>query len=462
MSDMQPWQLCILSVVLSLIVTSAMSLLFHGRVTWDYLATGFVASLFVSYIIIRLASFYRSELIKRVEERTAELLQARREVDRAHIHAQRMEAIGQLTGGVAHDFNNLLAVILGRLHLLDEELAINPELRGWVQSSIRAAERAADLTKSLLSFARQQALKPVALDLNEVVGDLEELLHRALGEAYQFRLVTGPGLWTVEADPGQLQNALVNLVLNARDAMPNGGMVTIATSNMTLTDESIRRQGEARPGDYVVISVSDTGTGMPREVIERAFEPFFTTKDVGKGSGLGLSMVYGFVNQSGGHVAIESELGHGTTVRIAMPRKIGADVTVLRDLSPERRPPRGSETILVVEDDDELRVLTRLQLERLGYTVLEAEHGAEGLRVIKENPGVALLVTDLVMPLGMSGLELAEQATALRPSLKAVFMSGYSDDDEVLKRRQRDLPKRFLQKPFNLGQLAAEIRVALD
>ncbi len=372
-------------------------------------------------------------------------------------HAQKMEAVGHLTGGVAHDFNNLFAVILGRLQMLDEELADRAELRSWVRSSLKAVERGATLTKSLLAFSRQQTLTPLELDLNVVVDDIEDLLRRTLGEAYEFQVNKASGLWTVEVDPGQLQNALLNLVLNARDAMPKGGRLTVDTRNVTQPagHESVT------PGDYVVMSVIDTGTGMSREVAERAFEPFFTTKDVDKGSGLGLSMVYGFVKQSGGHVTIDSTPGKGTAVRIYLPRKAEARNAAAAKSMPPRARPRGTETILVVEDNDDLRRLTRLQLQRLGYTVLDAGLGAEGLRLVAENPDIELMLTDVVMPQGMSGPDLAEQALALAPSLKVIFMSGYSEHRDI-QAATRGLRFPLLQKPFHVDELATQIRAELD
>ncbi len=391
---------------------------------------------------------------KRGEERRIEL-------EHQLAQAQKMEAIGQLTGGVAHDFNNLLAVILGRLQMLAEELADDPRLRDWVQSSIRAAERGASLTKSLLAFSRQQSLAPVELDLRQVVGDTEEMLRQALGESFALRVAIAPGLWPVEADPGQLQNALLNLVFNSRDAMPKGGTVAITLFNISVTSENRIGPSDLKPGDYVVLSISDTGVGMAREVVERAFEPFYTTKDVGKGTGLGLSMVYGFVKQTGGHVAIESGLNQGTTISLYLPRKAKAGSVAPARGAAQKSAPRGAETILVVEDNEDMRVLTRLQLERLGYTVLEAAHGAEGLRVLAENANVDLLLTDVMMPKGMSGPELAERAVSARRDLKVVFMSGYNELHDALGQTHGRGPVRLLQKPFRVAELAAQMREAL-
>ncbi len=378
-------------------------------------------------------------------------------------HAQRMDAVGRLTGGIAHDFNNLLAVLLGRLQLIAEELPDKPDLREWVQSSIDAVDRGAALTKSLVAFSRRQAPVPVELDLNAVLSDSESMLRQTLGEPYQLRVVKAPDLWHVEADLGQMQSALLNLVLNARDAMLKDGVVTLATANVTLKPGHPIGQGEARPGDYVSLTVSDTGMGMSAEVAHRAFEPFFTTKDMGKGSGLGLSMVYGFVKQNGGYATIDSEPGKGTTLRVYLPRKAESAEAAPAPAPEVEMPPAPLETgtILLVEDNDELRKTTRLLIERLGYAVREAGHGAEALRILREVPRIDLLLTDVVMPFEMSGSELAETATALYPNLKVIFMSGHDAHRRMLDRFRRSGTLRFLQKPFHVDELAAQISEAL-
>jgi len=376
-------------------------------------------------------------------------------------HAQRMEALGRLTGSIAHDFNNLLAVLLGRLQLIGDELPDQPELQEWLQSSIKAVVRGATLTKSLVAFSRSQPPVSVEVDLNTVIDDAENTLRQTLGDAYALHLVKAPGLWHVAADPGQLHSAMLNLVLNARDAMLKDGTVTIATANVTVDAGQAEGSSELRPGDYVTLAVSDTGIGMPPEVAERAFEPFFTTKEMGKGGGLGLSMVYGLAKQSGGHATIDSEPGKGTTIRIYLPRKVdGGAIAPAKDAE---RPaaPRGTATILVVEDNDELRQTTCLQLERLGYTVREAGQGAEGLRILREAPEIDLLLTDVNMPRGMSGPELAETAAALFPNVKVIFMSGHDEHRSMLDRFRRRGTLRFLQKPFHIDELAAQIRAAL-
>lgn len=378
--------------------------------------------------------------------------------------AQKMEAIGQLTGGIAHDFNNLLAVILGHLDLLAEDLADAPRLKASVQSCIGAVRRGASLTKSLLAFSRQQALEPIELDLNVALGDMEEMLRRALSETIEFQVIKGAELWITEADPGQLQNVLLNLVLNARDAMPKGGKVTIVTSNAQLDVDYVAGHGGLRPGDYVQLSVSDTGVGMSQAVVDRAFEPFFTTKESGKGSGLGLSMVYGFVRQTGGHVTIQSEPGHGTTVSIYLQRQNGKGRvrTQMPNGQETECPIGGRGTILVVEDNNDVREMTRIQLERLGYTVFDAMNAEAGLEVLSAHPETELLLTDVVLPGGMLGPELAERARGILPSLGVVFMSGYNEQKDELEKAGKGQPLRILQKPFHADLLAKQIRAALD
>ena len=380
--------------------------------------------------------------------------------------AHKMEAVGQLTGGVAHDFNNLLAVLLGRLQMIDETLA-DPrpgeaaELQEWVRACIRAVNRGATLTKSMMAFSRQQALAPVVLNANEVVADMEEMLHRALGETYQLRAIKAPDLWSTEADAGQLQNALLNLVLNARDATPGGGELVIETRNTMLDADFVAHNLDVAMGDYVELSVADKGSGMTADVAKRAFEPFFTTKDVGKGSGLGLSMVYGFVKQSGGHVAIDSRLGQGTTVRIFLPRKEEKQPASRPVAPPPVVATGGREAILLVEDNDDLRDVTRRRIERMGYTVIDTAEAAAALDLLRQHPEIRLLVSDVVLPHGMNGVELAERAIGRDPRLKVVLISGYNDAHEAFKRAQGRFPLRFLQKPFQAAELAEQIRAAL-
>ncbi len=312
----------------------------------------------------------------------------RAEAERQLMQAQKMEAVGNLTGGIAHDFNNLLNVILGRLDLIEDELTDRPELREWIQICAKAARKGASLTRSMMAFARQQPLQPQPIDLSDSVGETVGLLQRTLGAAIEIKTVIADGLWICEADPAHLQSALLNLALNARDAMPEGGKLTIDAHNKRLDFDYAARHIDVMPGDYVVLSVTDTGVGMGADVIERAFEPFFTTKEVGKGSGLGLSMVYGFARQSGGHAKIYSEAGQGTTVRLYLPRSHELQTASAETLMPTRQAPLaiGHETILVVEDDSDMRSLAKAVLERLGYTVLCAGEAEGALPVFAEHP----------------------------------------------------------------------------
>ncbi len=385
----------------------------------------------------------------------------RAEIERQLMQAQKMEAVGNLTGGIAHDFNNLLTVILGRLDLVESELEDRPELREWVRICSRAARRGATLTRSMMAFARQQPLRPVAVDLAASIGDMVGLLQRSLGEAIEIITVYATGLWRCEADPSQLQSALLNLALNARDAMPQGGRLTIDARNVRLDADYAARNADVLPGDYVMMSVSDTGSGMSREVAERAFEPFFTTKAVGKGSGLGLSMVYGFVKQSGGHVKIYSEPGFGTTIRLYLPRSNDEPAAPVEDETEASSLPSGNhETILVVEDDQDMRELAVAVLERLGYRPLGAADPDRALDLFERHDEIALLLTDISLPGGLNGRTLAERMQRSRPGLKVLYMSGYSED-AVIHQGRLDPGVRLLQKPFNNDELATQIRAAL-
>ncbi|HEY1723208.1 MAG TPA: PAS domain-containing protein, partial [Magnetospirillaceae bacterium] len=385
----------------------------------------------------------------------------RDEFERQLMQSQKMEAIGKLAGGVAHDFNNLLTVITGRLDMLGEQLADRPELAAWVQTCLRAANRGASLTRSMLAFSRQQPLKPMQIDVATSIHDMIELLPRTLGEAIGVKVELAPDLWRCEADPAQLQNALLNLAINARDAMPDGGKLTIEANNARLDDDYTTRNAGVTPGDYVALSVSDTGTGMAPEVLAHAFDPFFTTKEVGKGSGLGLSMVYGFAKQSGGHANIYSEVGHGTMVRIYLPRSMAASTTPAAAPARPKTVLRRRATILVVEDDDDVRALTEAQLARLGYDSFSAMDGDEGLRVLKGHPEIALLLSDLTLPGGMSGRIVADRALEIRPDLKVLFMSGYTEN-AIIHHGRLDPGVHLLQKPFTIEQLADEIEAAMQ
>jgi signal transduction histidine kinase/ActR/RegA family two-component response regulator len=371
--------------------------------------------------------------------------------------AQKMEAVGQLTAGVAHDFNNMLAVIWGNAELLGDKLGQND--RNLI-ALFRATERAADLTQHLLAFSRKQVLSPEIINANNLIADTTGLLHRILEEHIEIQTVTAAGLWNCEIDPSQLENALVNLAINARDAMPGGGKLTIETVNARLDDDYAAAQADVKPGQYVMLAVTDTGTGMPPEVRERAFEPFFTTKAVGDGSGLGLSMVYGFVKQSGGHVTIYSEQGEGTTIKLYLPRSTGTATVERRPVTDEVPVARG-ETVLVVEDDSNVRILAVALLNSLGYRTLAAANGAAALDQLETTTGVNLLLTDVVMPGGMNGRELAAEIARRDLGIKVLYMSGYTEN-AVAHHGRLDADAELLQKPFRRADLARAVRKVLD
>jgi PAS domain S-box-containing protein len=375
-------------------------------------------------------------------------------------HAQKMEAVGQLAGGIAHDFNNLLTGILSYADLVLQELRPGEPMRADLEQIRHAGERAAALTRQLLAFSRRQVLQPRVLSLNASVSELDSMLRRLLGADVSLETRLDPVLGYVLADPGQLEQVLVNLVVNARDAMPAGGRVTIATSNVQLQGSDGHRGNGVRPGAYVTLSVSDTGLGMDVPTQARIFEPFFTTKAAGKGTGLGLSTVYGIVEQSGGHIAVESAPGQGATFTIFLPRHVG--VAAPGDGQPDQRSlPNGSETLLLVEDEAAVRGSVRRLLERQGYTVVEARHGAEALRIAESGePPIDLVLTDLVMP-EMGGRELVERLRARQPSLKVLYMSGYSERAVTV---DGVMPPAtgFMEKPFTLDQLTRRTREILD
>jgi signal transduction histidine kinase/CheY-like chemotaxis protein len=394
---------------------------------------------------------------------TAESLERQRaaidELNQKLGQSQKMEAMGQLTGGVAHDFNNLLTVILGNAEYLAEKLAANRELHKIADSIATAAERGSDLTRSLLAFARKQPLMPMEIDIGQKVLGMEQLLRRTLGEHIECEFRLDRQVWQASVDPGQLTSALLNLVLNARDAMPQGGRLTVDVRNSSLDESDLDVNGEARPGDYVMVAVTDTGSGMIAEVASRAFEPFFTTKEVGKGTGLGLSMVYGFAKQSGGSMQINSEPGHGTVVKLFFPR-VGAQREKAAPSADRVATPPGSETILVVEDNDLVRSYVEKELKELGYRVIAARNGPEALAILREPGEIDLLFTDVVMPGGMFGPELAKQATRLRPGLEVLFTSGYTEDP-VQPLEGLDGEARILHKPYRRNDLALMLRTVL-
>lgn len=373
--------------------------------------------------------------------------------------AQRLEAVGQLTGGVAHDFNNLLTVILGNAEVLDEDLAHDPARQSLARMIATAAQRGADLTQRLLAFARKQALSPESVDVNQLLGGMDEMLRRTLAENVEIAIRADEPRWPALVDPAQLESAVLNLCINARDAMPQGGRLTIETQDATLSAEYAARHADVRPGDYVMIAVSDTGIGIPPENMPRLFEPFFTTKEKGKGTGLGLPMVYGFVKQSGGHIAISSEVGQGTTVSMYLPRNPGDTPTVSLPVL-DVTVPGGSENVLLVEDDELVRSYATDLLKSLGYNLHVAATPAAAVEILRGGQALDLLLTDVMMP-GMSGRELSRIAGELRPGLKVLYCSGYSAD-AIIHQGRLDAGVQLLTKPFRRGDLARRVREVLD
>jgi PAS domain S-box-containing protein len=402
------------------------------------------------------------EMNATLEEQVAERTVKLRENENALRQAQKMEAVAQLTGGVAHDFNNLLQVIIGNLDTMQRHLPEeSARLRRAATNALNGARRAASLTQRLLAFSRRQPLDPKPLNVNGLVTALSELFHRTLGETVAIETVLASGLWQVEADGHELEAAILNLAVNARDAMPEGGRLTIETANAHLDEAYVAALPEVTPGQYVLICVSDTGAGMDDATVAKAFEPFYTTKPVGRGTGLGLSQVYGFVKQSGGHVKIYSELGQGTTVKIYLPRLMSAEEAGEADeelLEPEGS---GEETILVVEDDDDVRTYSVEILRELGYRVIEAHDGASALRLLERQSRVDLLFTDVVLPGGMTGAQVAAQAREVRPDLKVLFTTGYARN-AIIHHGRLDKGVRLVTKPFSSAELAGKIRDALD
>ncbi|HIM31942.1 MAG TPA: response regulator [Planctomycetes bacterium] len=369
-------------------------------------------------------------------------------------HAHKMDALGQLTGGVTHDFNNLLTVITGSLELLEARVHEDDQ-RQLIREATEAAGLGANLTRRLLAFARKQPLDPEIIDLNEHLMGMSDWLHRTLGEDIQIKTVLAYGLDKSRVDPSQVENAVLNLAINARDAMPNGGQLTIETANVELDRDYTAIQTDVSPGNYVVLSLSDTGIGIPREIQERVFEPFFTTKDAGSGAGLGMSMVYGFAKQSGGHVTIHSEPGFGTTIDLYLPSANHIDEIVKVSGTPAKILVAGGETVLIVEDNHRLRRVTRRRLADLGYIVLEAESGEVALEILEGDQKVDLLFSDLLMP-GISGSELAREALQLRPEIKVLLTSGYPGEVAIQK-GWLDEGAQLLMKPYSKAELIESI-----
>ena len=386
-----------------------------------------------------------------------------RQVQEQLAASQKLEAIGQLSGGIAHDFNNLLMIVLGNLETAERHLRKLPgnvSLQRAISNAKRGAQRAGALTSRLLAFSRRQALDPKPLNLNSFLNSVQDFLQRTLGERIEIEAVGSAGLWDVELDANHLESAIVNLCINARDAMPGGGKLTVEAVNVSADEDYCRTNPELMPGQYVVLCVTDTGAGMSREILDRAFEPFFTTKEPGQGTGLGLSQVYGFVKQSGGHVKIYSEVGHGTSIRMYFPRYHGAANTQENDAD-EAVVEGETETILVVEDDAELRAYITDVLRNLNYRVLSASSAQAALTMLlQDEPVVDLLLTDVVMP-GINGRELGRRAQQFRPSLKVLYMTGYSRN-AVVHQGRLDEGVHLLEKPVSQAKLALRVREILD
>jgi len=392
----------------------------------------------------------------------AEDVTERRALEQQLRQSQKMEAVGRLAGGIAHDFNNLLMVISGYSEFLLERMGGEPHLRGPAQEIASAAERASSLTRQLLAFSRKQMLAPRIVNLNDVATENLRMLTRMIGEDVDLVLVPGQNLWSVRADAGQIDQVIMNLAVNARDAMPTGGKLTIETSNVTLDEDYARFHAPLRPGDYVMVAISDTGAGMDAETQSHIFEPFFTTKGT-KGTGLGLSTVYGIVKQSGGYIWVYSELGKGTTFKIYLPRVASTGETAAQVAAPIeiKKVEPGTETILLVEDEPNLRYLARQYLEKQGYKVIEAADGAVAMQIaVAHDKVIHLLLTDVIMP-GMNGRELAQRISEIRPNVKILYMSGYTEN-VIGHNGMLDAGVRLLQKPFNLRDLRQKVREVLD
>jgi signal transduction histidine kinase len=393
-------------------------------------------------------------LEQQVEERTAQL----RQNEEALRQSQKMEAVGQLTGGIAHDFNNMLTGIIGSLELLRRRLARGrtDDLDSLIDLGVTSANRAAGLTHRLLAFSRRQSLDSKPVEMNTLVVSMGELLQRSINETIHLDMQLSEQLWVAEADPNQLESALLNLVINARDAMPDGGKLVVKTSNQHLDIGFTQTQGNLQPGDYVVLSVTDTGCGMPQSTINRAFDPFFTTKPIGQGTGLGLSMIYGFSKQSRGHVAIHSEVGEGTTVSLFLPR-FGGDVPQDSPVDVQHAPfAQNGETVLIVEDDPAVRVLVSTVLSDLGYAFVEAGDADSAVPILDSGQRIDLLISDVGLP-GMNGRQLAEIGRQYRPDLKVLFITGYAEHAAV-RGGFLDPGMQMITKPFTFDLLTAKVR----
>ena len=394
-------------------------------------------------------------------DRLLEQITRREQAESQLRQSQKMQALGQLTGGIAHDFNNMLGVIMGAHDLMSRRIKNGDfGIQRFMDAASSATERAVVLTQRLLAFARQQPLAPQPIDAHKMIGNMSDLLHSTLGEHIQIETVTAAGLWTVHADLQQLESAVLNIAINARDAMPDGGKLTIETANAYLDDDYCRQNPEIEPGQFVMTAMTDTGNGMAPDVAGRVFDPFFTTKPAGKGTGLGMSQVYGFVKQSRGHIKIYSEPGAGTTVKIYLPRLIGDAKEIKRTAAEPVRGGDRSEIILVVEDDALMRRLATEALHELGYTVFDSENAANALAILDRETNVKLLFTDVVMP-DINGKKLADEALRRRPKLKVLFTTGYTAN-AVVHGGVLDHGVQLISKPFTLDQLAAKVRAVLD
>lgn len=431
----------------------------HEHWELDELILGFALSAIAfAWYSYRRWREYSAELERRIEinQRLVEEMENREQVEQQLRQSQKMEAVGQLTGGVAHDFNNILAVIIGNSEMLGDKLGEDEPGLSAIQ---RAADRGAELTQRLLAFSRQQPLQPCTIDLADHVTSMTKVIQRTIGGSIEVSVKTDPGLWPAQADPGQVENALLNMAINARDAMPDGGCLTIECSNDHLDAAYAAGRPEVTPGDYAVLSVTDNGTGMPPEVQARVFEPFFTTKDVGKGTGLGLAMIYGFAKQSGGHVSIYSEVGHGTTVRLYLPRAHG----VAEQETGQRNTPTPDgegESILVIEDDADVSQLTTQMLQSLGYRVTGVPEADSARAVIADGPQFDLILSDIILPGGTSGPEFVQEVKREQPDLKVVFMSGFPSE-AAKSNGLLDSGSVLLNKPFRKQQLADALRQVL-
>ncbi len=437
--------------------------------------TGLLIAAGLSFVLERATRHFIGNLQDRATELETEI-KRRQETEETLRQAHKMEAIGQLTGGIAHDFNNLLTIIIGNLDTVQRQLGrLTPDktasdvaamVQKQIDTAMLASRNAAKLTHRLLAFARRQPLEPKKVDCNRLVAGMSELLRRTLGEVVNFEVVLGGGLWPSLADPNQLENALLNLAVNARHAMPDGGRLTIETTNAYLDEAYVRQFGDLQAGQYVQISVADTGAGIAPDMLDRVFEPFFTTKSTEAGSGLGLAMVHGFVKQSGGHVRIYSEVGQGTTVKIYLPRLRDADTVAAAPL-PSSEPPapvaraRSGETILLVEDNDGVREYARSVLEDAGYLIIEAGTAEDAMRLAADHDRIDLLFTDVVLPGGTSGRQLSDSLLALRPHLPVLYTTGYTRN-AIVHHGRLDPDVHLLNKPYTQHDLLRKVRDLLD